>query len=102
MNDTEDSRASRPRARQEGATRMTQLSRDDLDGMTAEEIVAAYDNEELAELLGATPEEVDAIERAGDVLSRVDIEAFAAVGRHDLIVNAADQDRIDFAQGDSK
>jgi hypothetical protein len=81
---------------------MTQLSRDDLDGMTAEEIVAAYDNEEFAELLGATPEEVDAIERAGDVLTPADIEAFAAVGRYDLIVNAANQDRIDFTQGDGK
>ena len=73
-----------------------QLTRADLDGMTPEQITDALDAGRLAVALGQyAPNEAPLIDRATNgAITRADISELARLGRHDLIVDALDTNRI--------
>lgn len=73
---------------------MTQLTREDLKGMTPEDIDTAHDEGRLDLVLGHDPDYVALIERAAGAIGREDIAALRRAGREDLIVKAHDEDRI--------
>jgi len=74
---------------------MTQITRDQLKGMTPEQIVQAKREGRLNALLGLAPADVALLDRATTApLTRDDIAALARLNRHDLIVAARHDNRI--------
>lgn len=74
---------------------MTQYTREDLAHMTSEEIARAHDNGEFAQALGMTEADANLIATDGP-LNRDDIRRLAELGRHDLIVAAHENNRINY------
>jgi hypothetical protein len=74
---------------------MTQLNRDELKGMTPQEIADAHEAGRLDLALGAHPDDVALVERAAGVINAADMAALRLAGRDDLIVKAHNEDRID-------
>lgn len=74
---------------------MTQITRDQLKGMTPEQIVQAKREGRLNALLGMPPADVALLDQATTApLTRDDIAALARLNRHDLIVAAQHDNRI--------
>jgi hypothetical protein len=61
----------------------------------AQEVIDAAEQGDYDERLGISTEQRDLLNRAAEALiSDADVEALAAIGRHDLIAAAYDADRI--------
>ena len=77
---------------------MTQLNRDDMSGLTPEEIDEAHEQDRFALMLGADPDKAALLDRAHDpnaTLTAADLKALRAAGRDDLIDEAYTSGRLD-------
>ncbi len=73
---------------------MTQRTRQDMAGMSPQEISDAHDAGQFDLVLGRGAEYVALVERAAGVLGPDDITALRRAGREDLIVRAHEENRI--------
>lgn len=74
---------------------MTQLTPEDLKGMTPEEVDAAYTDGRCAVMLGATSEDAELISRAREhLITTDDLRRLRDIGRDDLIAAAHETNRI--------
>jgi hypothetical protein len=72
-----------------------QLAREDLAGMSPEQIVAAIDTNLCDEMLGVPPEQTALVHRARHgQLDLADVRALSALGRADLVNLAHNENRI--------
>lgn len=75
---------------------MSQLTHDDLAGMSPQAIVEAKAAGRLDALLGVPAADVELLDRArnGGTLTRPDLARLNRLGRPDLVVSAHEEDRI--------
>lgn len=74
-----------------------QLTRDDLRGMTPEQIEDAHNSGRLDSLLGMPADDVAVLDRARageDDLTHSDVQRLKELNRHDLIAQALDNGRL--------